>query len=251
MMVLLLFSCGGEEERLKVQRDIANLQEQLYELERTQAQIREQVAQTNAEITEKLEDRTSQAEMKDRLYTLQESLSQYEARIVDLERLVAQMSRTSRTVTAPRATTPDNTSSDAATDYPTNSVSNSDVKKLYEQSLSDFNRGKTDVAMLGFENIINSFPDSEFVEAAHYYAGRAAHKQKDWPTAVKHFEIVSNRIGRGDYTRQALYYLGEVYYYMNSNYKAVLTLRDVIRNYPGTQEADLAKKFLRDAGYEK
>ena len=31
----------------------------------------------------------------------------------------------------------------------------------------------------------------------------------------------------------------------------VLTLRDLMRNYPGTQEADLAKKFLRDAGYEK
>ena len=249
MLVLLLFACGGEEERLKVQRDIANLQEQLYELERNQAQIREQIAQTNTEVTRKLEDRTSQAEMKDRLYTMQESLSQYEARIVDLERLVAQLSRTTRTVPAP-VTTPE-TAGDAASDYTSSSVSNSDVKKLYEQSLSDFNRGKTDVALLGFENIISSFPDSEFVEAAHYYAGRAAHKLKDWPKAVEHFEIVSNRIGRGDYTRQALYYLGEVYYYMNSNYKAVLTLRDVIRNYPGTQEADLAKKFLRDAGYEK
>lgn len=249
-LILFLIGCGGEEERLKVQRDIANLQEQLYELERNQALIREQVAQTNAEVTKKLEDRTSQAEVKDRLYSLQETLSQYEARIVDLERQVSQLNRSSRTVVTNPTPVSDNTTPTG--DYiPSDSVSGSDVQKLFDQAMLDLNRGKTEASLIGFETLVNNFPNAELVEDAHYYMGKAAYSNKDWPTAVKHFELVANRIGKGKYTRQGLFYLGKVYYEMNSHYKSVLTLRDVMSKYPGTQEADLARKFLRDAGYEK
>lgn len=252
ILVLLLIGCGGEEERLKVQRDISKLQEQLYELERNQALIREQVAQTNADIKTKLEDRSSQAEMKDRMFSLQESLSQYEARILDLERQVTQLSRNSRTVVSTPVPTPDPTDTTSTSDYiPSDSVSGSDVQKLFDRSMLDLNRGKADAAMLGFETIISNFPDSELVEDAHYYSGKAAYGNKDWPKAVQHFELVANKVGRGKYTRQGLFYLGRVYYNMNSHYKSVLTLRDVISKYPGTQEADLAKDFLRNAGYEK
>jgi len=251
-LVLLLIGCGGEEERLKVQRDIANIQEQLYELERSQTLIREQVAQTNAEVTKKLEDRTSQAEVKDRLFSLQEALSQYEARILDLERQVSQLSRSNRTV-MPTPTQPSQAEGDVGTsDYiPSGAVSGSDVQKLFDRSMLDLNRGKTDSAMLGFDTIIASYPDSELVEDAHYYRGKTAYTNKDWPTAVTHFEYVANKVGRGKYTRQGLFYLGKVYYHMNSHYKSVLTLRDVISKYPGTQEADLASEFLREAGFEK
>jgi len=56
--------------------------------------MREQMAPTLADIARKLEDRSSQAELKDRLRTLEASLTRHDAQMADILRRRGQWPRT-------------------------------------------------------------------------------------------------------------------------------------------------------------
>lgn len=245
MLLLVFAGCGGEEERLKVKRDIANLQEQIYQLERNQAEAKRELAAKVDAMSVKLSDRTSQANIQDEIFSLRESLAQYQAVIHDLDNRVSELSRgQSQVATAPMGTA----SSGLA---PVENVPGNVVEQQFIQASLDLDRGKHNVAILGFEEILKSFPDSPYTERAHYYLGKSYFEIKDYQKAGEQCRLITTNYPKGDFVKQAMYYEGQCYYYLNQYSKAINTLRDLIQFFPGTQEAELARQFLKKAGYEK
>ncbi len=245
-LLALSLSCGNDEELLKIKRDVASLQEQIYELERNQEAARQDIRNALGKIERELDDSSDTAEIKEQLASIRESLSQYDARMGDLEGNLAELSRARATVSA----APAETSADPGmADEPEN-VSGEVVEQQFNAALLDFNRGKYEVAILGFQSILETFPGSPYSEASHYYLGRSYRESKDYRKAVTHFGAISEKYPQGNFLKQAMYYEGESYYYLNQPFKAILTLRDLIKRFPGTQEATLASKFLKKAGYE-
>lgn len=246
LSLLMLLGCTNEEERLKVNRDIANLQEQIYELERSQTELKGDLRRAMEEVDRKMDDRSSQANMQEQVYSLQETLSQFEARIQDLDSKISDVGRTRTEVaTAPMQPVEGDTS------VPIESVSGEVVESQFNKAYLDFNRGKYDVAVLGFEGVLENFPNSPYTDACYYYLGRSHLETKDYQKAGENFRVITTQYTKGDFIKQAMYYEGQCYYYLNQHSKAILTLRDLIKQFPGTQEGMLAKQFLKKAGYEK
>lgn len=251
LVPLLIVSCTNDEERLKIQRDIANLQEQIYEIERDQAKLRESMTASMEQINTKVEDRTQAAQTQEQIQKVKDQNALFQARIADLETRLNQLSRSAVSVSTNPGGGPDTTgddSADAAT--PSESLSGSEVESQFNQVLLDFNRGKFEVAKFGFEELLRDFPNSPQAEAARYYLGRANFENKDWQESIEQFDSLRSKYPDGDYVRQAMYYLGAAYYYKNAHSRSVLILRELITKYPSTQEAELARQFLRKAGFQ-
>lgn len=244
--VLLLFGCSGDEDRLKTQRDIARLQEQIYVLERTQTELKNQVQDSLKDVNKKLQDRSDQADIQEQVRSLKDVLNQYDARFTDITRQIDDLGRSNVQVnTAPIQPV------EGQEPVPIESVSGEVVEQQFNKAYLDYNRGKYDVAALGFQGVLDSFPGSPFTESCYYYLGRSYIETKQYEKAVEFFGLIGEKYPSGDYIRQANYYEGQCYFYLNKHMKAVLTLRDLIKNHPGTQEANLAQQFLKKAGYEQ
>ena len=192
VMVLWLVGCSGEEERLKIKRDIANLQEQIYELEKNQADLKSKVQKTVDDLNEKVEDRSAQAGLQDQVYSIRETLSQYEAQLQDLDTKIDRLSKTRAQVSTAPAEDPDNI--DGA--VPVENVSGEVVEQRFNQALLDFNRGKYQVASLGFKGVLDDFPNSPFTEAANYYLGRCYTELKQYQNAGEIFRNITTRTSK-------------------------------------------------------
>jgi tol-pal system protein YbgF len=261
LMVLLMVSCSGEEELLKIKRDIANIQEQIYAIEKNQVELQSGLQERLKDVDQKLSDRTVQADTQDQLQTIKQDLSQYKALVHDLESRVAELKRAGAQVTLNTPTSdanqPMGETVDGA-DNPTppattapSQVSGDVVGAQYRQAKLDYDRGKFEVAQVGFEDVLNNFPGSPFEERARYYLGTIFFNNKDYQKAREQFAVLTTQYGKGDFVKQAMYYEGRCYYQLRQPSKAVLTLRELIEAYPDTQEAELAQTFLKRKGYER
>lgn len=246
LILLMLVSCTGEEERLKVNRDIANLQEQIYDIERSQAEVARDVDKAVNRLNVKLDDRRNQANIQEQVNALKETVEQIKARVEDLDTALNNLSKAKAEVqTAPIEPLP------GSEEVPLESVSGKVVEQQFRRALLDYQRAKFDVAKLGFEGILSSFPSSPYSEACVYYLGRCASEQGDFSAAVGHFQKVIKDFPDGEYTRQSLLYEGQCYHHLNQYSKSIMTLSSLIEKFPGTQEADLATQFLKKAGFQR
>lgn len=259
MMLALLIGCGGEEEMLKVRRDVAGLQEQIYALERAQAQTREEINAKMTVLERKLEDRTAVADTQDQLHRVKQELSEYQALLHDLENKIVELKAAgSRVALAGDKEPEDGTDPDANSlpgaetgAAPMTEVSGDVVQAQYRAAYLDYNRGKYDVAIDGFRGLLENFPSSPYTEKAMYYLGNSLYQKEKYQEAREQFSAIASRFPQGGYLKQAMYYEGRCYYSLGQISKAVITLREVSEKFPGTQEADLATTFLKQAGYER
>lgn len=266
-IALFLIGCSDDEAMLKVNRDLANLQEQIYKIEREQAVLRQDLNEKMGVLERKFDDRTSQADTQDQIRSVKRELSQFQALVRDLESKIAEMKRASSRISlatsepsegTPPATdangepVPEDPNADASTgDQPVSDVSGDVVQAQFNQAMMDYNRGKYKVAEQGFKDILANFANSPYTERAMYYLGNSYFQSKKYEEARDLFSKIGKDYPSGDYVKQALYYEGRSLYSLNQISKAILTLKELAEKYPGTQEAELARNFLKRTGYER
>jgi TolA-binding protein len=62
--------------------------------------------------------------------------------------------------------------------------------QLYQQAYSDFSRGKYALAVTGFTDYLQQYPDTELSPQAQYYLGESWYAQEDWQKALDAFSQV-------------------------------------------------------------
>lgn len=255
MILLALFSCADEEETLKIKRNIANVQEQIYKLEGQQVEARREVLSRLEKMERKLENRTAVADTKDELHTVQQKMSEHWALLEDLERHMASLQAEVRKVPLGSGDVDESSSSSSepalnSDEAPMTEVAGNVVQGQYRQAYMDYNRGKYDVAIEGFRGILSSYPKSAFTEKSNYYLANCLFQTEKFQEARELYSRIA-KDEKGDFTRQAMYYEGRCFYSLNQLSKAIISLRDLTTKYPGTQEAELATNFLKQTGYER
>jgi TolA-binding protein len=255
VLLLTLLGCQSEEQMLKINRDIANLQDSVYRLENQQTELKEQLKRSTESLKSQLEDRSSEANQQEVLLGLRDRVFQLEAQLEDvnsrLRFLQSPSSSTSVSMGETRtAEQGQETGAVASSQAATTSVSSQALEVQFNSAFADFNRGQYQTAVIGFEDLLLNFPESPFSEQAHYYSGRSYFEQSKWEEAATHFESITKNFPRGEFVRPSLLYLGQCYHYLHVPLKAVETLRALQTNYPDSQEARLAGTFLRRLQYQ-
>src|SRR5262249_18343413 len=71
-------------------------------------------------------------------------------------------------------------------------------RSLYDAAYQDLNRGKHGLAIMGFQEVITKFPDSELADNAQYWIGESYYAQKDYKKALQEFRKTVDVYPKGD-----------------------------------------------------
>lgn len=119
---------------------------------------------------------------------------------------------------------------------------------LYSNGLRDITAGKYDLARQEFQDYLKFYPETDLASNAQFYLGEISYAQKQYEQAVgeydkvilnfpKSFKLASARLKRA----MALTALGQ-------KSAAIREFREVVRRFPGTEEARRAQAKLHELG---
>lgn len=120
--------------------------------------------------------------------------------------------------------------------------------KIYNDAYSSMINKNYDSAVYGFKKYISKFPEGELAKGAYYNLGESLYAKKKWKDAAisyanlldkypKYFRVPSARIK---------YALSILKLPENKRDEALRYLKSVIKDYPDSAEAKLAKKHISE-----
>jgi tol-pal system protein YbgF len=273
---LLIVACGAwpalpvAKEILQLQRDMAQLQEQVRTLQRAfDAELAktQQLLSQNLEASNRLAtalavlDKTVHNQekvlvapvatvntrvdsMASQFQSLRDAVDELNSRLSKLQQQVADVKNIVSTVPPPTAAPPTGSGSPpaAASAPPVQS------ETLWKNALRDYQAGNYNLAGPQFTDYIKYFGSTEQAAEAQYYLGEIFYQQRDWAAAADAFDLVLERYPEGKRTADAQYKKGMSLLRQNKRDDAAREFREVIRRFPRTPAANQSAEALRGLG---
>lgn len=114
-------------------------------------------------------------------------------------------------------------------------------RALYDAAYQDLTRGNHGLAIMGFQEVLSKFPDSELADNALYWIGESYYAQKDFKQAADHFRKTIDTYPKGDKVPAAWLKLGLCRQQLGDKAGARTAYSTLIEKYPASEEARLAK----------
>jgi len=179
------------------------------------------------------------AELKMSLGVLEERMLLVESRLEDAGMLVDRAVRTIEQQ-KPKPQTQATDSSDT-----TQTASQVDHQKLYNIAYLDVTKGNYNMAIKGFEDYLQSFPNTSLADNAVYWIGECFYIQKDYPQSQKWYEKLVKEYPKSEHIASARLKFAMSMYNQRYITKAKQYFLDVVKDYPGTEEANQASEMLK------
>lgn len=186
--------------------------------------------------------RNLRADMLTEIQSVQTNLTQLEARTIDQDERLARIGRKlgvwQEAVVTPADTVP---GADTVAVVPDSARPAIDPDQLYATAYLDFTRGQYRVAIAGFKQYLQMFPNSDLSDNAQYWIGECHHSLGELNKAEVEFNRVITEHPDGNKVPAAVYKLGLVYHAAGRYDDARRQFLKVVEKYPGTPEAKLAQ----------
>ncbi len=188
----------------------------------------------------------AEADMRIALQQLSSQIDQLEANLEDtnyrLSQLSQQIAATNQELKSFRNSNMRSSVADPSNEAPVPT----DPQALYQAAYNDYLRGNYDLSILGFRQYLESFPDTELADNASYWIGECYFSQGKYEEAIREFDNILASYERSDKTASAQLKKAYAYIELGEIARGVDQLRGVIQNYPGTDEANLARQRLQE-----
>jgi TolA-binding protein len=266
-----------KEELQSVQRDVAQLQEQVKQLQSSQdekmaalqAMLQQAVEASKAmasgvtamekQIDAKLSQQqtslvapvatvgTKVDQLSDDVRALATSVSDLARKMGALDSKLSDISSAIRTLSAPPVAPPPPVGQSATPSGPPPGVSE---ESLYQNAYRDYNGGKFDLAMDEFGKYLQYFPDkTDHGAAAQYYIGYMYFNATQYPDAIKAFSAVLD-FPENSRTSEAMYYRAVSMMKNDQKSDAGAEFKAFLKKYPGSEHVAQAHSNLRALGLE-
>ena len=103
---------------------------------------------------------------------------------------------------------------------------------------------KFDEALVAMQTFVAQHPQGGYTANAQYWLGELYMVKKSYPEAIEHFEIVMQQFPASSKSAASLLKIGYALAAMGKKEEAIARLQQVIKNYPDTNTAQLAKAKL-------
>jgi TolA-binding protein len=284
---LVLFGClpapslhaQKREDILSVQRDVAQLQDQIKQLQTSQDQklaaleslIKQALDQSNQAsasmtglqrtLTDRLNDQQSKVaapiavlgtkvdQSSDDIRAVRENLAALSSRVANLDNKLSDISSAVRTLSQPQAAPPPPSSGapPAAGAAPIPPAGTS-AESLWLNAFRDYSSGRDELAMMEFNDYLKYFPTAENAASAQYYVGQLYNRAKMFDDAVKAFDAVLERYPDNPKTPDALYGKADALAHGGHRTEAAAEFKDFLARFPTHSLARNAQAQLRDLG---
>jgi tol-pal system protein YbgF len=119
---------------------------------------------------------------------------------------------------------------------------------LYQNGLRDLTSGKYDLARQEFSDYIHNFPSNDLAGNAEFYLGEIAYAQNDYKTAITSYDTVLANYPKSFKLAASLLKKASAELELGMKASGIRDLREVVRRFPGSDEARRAQAKLRDVG---
>ncbi|MBN1196188.1 MAG: tol-pal system protein YbgF [Candidatus Aminicenantes bacterium] len=119
-------------------------------------------------------------------------------------------------------------------------------ENTYYTAYSDYMKKNYDLAIQGFQQFINLFPRNVLADNAMYWIGECYYAQKMFEQAVDTFSRLIESYADGDKTAAATLKKGYALIEMGRESEGISVLRQLITQFPLSEEASLAQQKIRD-----
>ena len=263
------------DDILSIQRDVAQLQDQVKQLQAGQDQkiatleslIKQaleesgKVSSAAAALQRTLADRLNEQQSRveapiaalgtkmdqsgDDLRAARENLADLTRRMANLDNKLADISSAVRTLNTPAtAPSPPGTSDSPA---PTASAAPPGVSadSLWKKAVRDYTGAKDKQALSEFADFTKYFPQDTNAAEAQYYMGLIYDHGEQYDDAAQVFEAVAERYPDSPKAADAMYMKGVEYQKAKSDKKAIAAYRAFLKQYPTHANAAKARARLR------
>lgn len=117
-------------------------------------------------------------------------------------------------------------------------------EELYRRAKELFDQGEYENARELFRSFVNQFPKSKVADNAQFWLGEIYYREKWYEKAILEYQKVIENYPDGNKTPSALLKQGFAFLNLNDQANARLILKELIRKFPDSNEARVAKNKL-------
>lgn len=112
---------------------------------------------------------------------------------------------------------------------------------LFTSAIDAFKSGSYRTARMGFDELVRTYPDYEQTPQAQVYIGDSYKSEGNTAAADSVYQLVTTKYPKNAVAAQALYKHGLILWDANKREEARIVFNRLIRDYPRSDEAELAK----------
>jgi tol-pal system protein YbgF len=258
----LVAACVLPDEIAKLQKDVGDVQQQLRRVEQNQADVERRLTEMEGEAGEDGEQ-VSREELADtqlRIEQISRQMAITSERVSDidqrLDRYSQDLHRTQELARFGSPTPPGEApvgpgepgpETGTASPPPTGEAF-PDPEALYNTAYADFSKGNYALAVSGFGEYQQRFPDSALADNAFYWIAECHFSQGDYGAAVSALDDLLARYPESDKAAAANLKKALAFQEQNQIGQAIIQYRYVVSAFPDTDEARLARDKLAGLG---
>ncbi len=249
ILLILTIGCASQKRFVTYQTELDSLRRELKFLKDQNSQLRRELDELKKPVSnQELVIRQNKADLAAQVEEISQQLEEVQNQLQDTNDRVTALLQSSRTFTSNVPATGDTLSAaDTLITNPSASTQPYSVdhsRELYNTAHRDVLRGNFQLALEGFRQFMQQFPNSDLADNAQYWIGEVYYAQGRHSNAIEEFEKVIKWYRNGDKVPAALLKIGYSYISIDETEQGKLYLEEVITEYPDTQEANLAKGRL-------
>jgi tol-pal system protein YbgF len=121
-----------------------------------------------------------------------------------------------------------------------------DKEAMYSAAYQDFKAGSFDKARTEFQSFLSVYGNTEYSDNAQFWIGECYFFEKNYEKAILEYEKVAKNYPGGNKVPYALLKQGLSFLKLNDKTSAKLILQQVIKDYPNTNQARIARTKLQE-----
>ncbi len=120
--------------------------------------------------------------------------------------------------------------------------------EAYKRAYDKYTKGDMEGAKKDFKRFLEVYPKSKYAENAHFWLGECYFGEKKFEEAILEFDEVIKKYPKGNKVADALFRQGMAFLEMKDTTNAKLILKEVVRRFPQSDQANRARKKLKEIG---
>lgn len=179
-------------------------------------------------------------QMSQSFTALQTSMDETNRRLARQDEKINEILNNVKTLNAPPAAPPPSAAGPGA------GTPGASAEVLFQNAYRDYLGGRSQLAMDEFVSFIQAFPTSENAPKAQYYMGVIFDRGEQYADSVKAYDAVMERYPENPATRDALYGKAVALMKLDRNTEAKKEFNAFLAKYPSDDKAAQAKQYLKE-----
>ena len=125
-----------------------------------------------------------------------------------------------------------------------------DPQTAYDDAYGEYQRGRYELALIGFKDYLETFPDTDLADNALYWIGECHFTQQRFDLAIEAFNDLVIRFPGSDKVASAQLKGAFAHIQRGDLDRGFEQLRELLRQHPSSPEAELARREINRLGSE-